>query len=94
MLAAIARALVALLAGALIVVAVWGVVTAYGLLTLEGDEGGATVFGSVMLPSAIAIGLIGLGMFRARYAPVNFGSRFSRKAATPSLKSAVWVAAV
>jgi hypothetical protein len=63
MLGAIIRALIALVAAALIVVAVWGVVTAFGLLTLESDEGGATVFGSVMLPSAVVIGLVGLGLF-------------------------------
>jgi hypothetical protein len=61
--AAIARALIALVAAALIVVAVWGVATAFGLLTLEGDEGGATVFGLFMLPSGVVIGLVGLGLF-------------------------------
>jgi hypothetical protein len=61
--AGITRSLVALTAGALIVVAVWGLVTAYGLLRLEGDEGGATVFGLFILPIAVVIGLVGLGLF-------------------------------
>ena len=59
---AIARTLIAFVACALLVAAVWGSVAAYGLLPLEGDEGGATVFGLFMLPIAVVIGLAGLGL--------------------------------
>ena len=45
------------------VVAVCGLVFAYKLLTLEGDEGGATVYGLFVLPIAAVIGLVGLGLF-------------------------------
>ena len=61
--AAIARVLIALVAGVLLAVAIWALVNAFELLTLEGDEGGATVFGLFMLPSAVVIALIGVGLF-------------------------------
>jgi hypothetical protein len=63
MAAAIGRWVIALVAAALVVVAVGGSVYAYELLTLEGDEGGATIYGAFMLPIAVVIGLIGLGLF-------------------------------
>jgi hypothetical protein len=63
MAAAIGRWVIALVAAALVVVAVGGSVYAYELLTLESDEGGATIYGAFVLPIAVVIGLIGLGLF-------------------------------
>jgi hypothetical protein len=57
------RWVIALIAAALVVVAVGGSLYAYELLTLEGDEGGATIYGAFMLPIAVVIGLIGVGLF-------------------------------
>jgi hypothetical protein len=42
---------IALVAAALVVVAVGGSFYAYELLTLEGDEGGATIYGAFMFRS-------------------------------------------
>ena len=63
MTAAFGRWVITLVAAALVVVAVGGSLYAYELLTLEGDEGGATIYGAFMLPIAVVIGLIGLGLF-------------------------------
>lgn len=59
----VARWVIGLVAAGLVVLAVLGLVYAYALLTLEGDEGGATVFGLFALAIAAAVGLAGIGLF-------------------------------
>ena len=58
----IARWVVALVGAGLVVIAVFGLIYAYTLMTLEGDEGGATIFGLLVLAIAAVVGLFRIGL--------------------------------
>ena len=57
------RTLVMPVATGLLVVAIFGLSWGYALLTMDGTEGGALVYGLFIFPGALVVGIVGLGLF-------------------------------
>jgi hypothetical protein len=59
----IARAVIMIVAVGLVGVAAVGLSYSVALLTLDGTEGGAQVYGSFILAGALVVGVVGLGLY-------------------------------
>ena len=59
----IARAVIMIVAVGLLGVTAVGLSHGYALLTLNGTEGGAQIFGSFIFAGALVVGIVGLGLF-------------------------------
>ena len=59
----IARAVIMIVAVGLIGVTAVELSYGYALLTLDGTEGGAQIFGSFIFAGALVVGIVGLGLF-------------------------------
>jgi hypothetical protein len=58
----IARVLLAVCASGVVLVAAWGLAEGVRLFRLD-SEGGSRDVGLILVPSAVVVGLIGLGLF-------------------------------